>query len=632
AARTAGPAELTPVVQAGRGKVASLVLHPVRFDPALRRCQWSERIRVGIEFVPSSGDLPLPGKGVVDGGRRRDAVGAPVVNAGDAAGWRCLPASSVPKSRASADTLPAKILVDRDGWCTVGYGDLAAGGIDPALVDPRTIKLFHGGNEIPLYFRGQEDGVFDPGDRFGFFGQRTRGSASHFHPFADANLYWLAWGGLPGGRMVDEEADPGAAGAEPALRFADTLHRETDSLFIRLKARLSDQSDRWFWRRIDEGQSTALALATPDIDPAAGGTATLRVKLHGFTYLDGDGDHRAVISLNGWTAADTVWDGQSPCLVTVNVPLSALVAGDNQLVLAHGPTPYAIDSYFLDWVELAYPRRYAAAAGYLEFSRPDASQDGLYRYTIEGMPGQNIAVYKPGISRLSGVTIGSMPSGAGYTAMFTDRTSGPVRYLAVLDDSLHEQRPLAVLRNRPSDLAAPGHRAEYLIVAPDTMEPQARQLAAVRAGSFDGVMVALTSDIYDEFGGGIASDVAIREFIRYAYAVYDVPPAYVVLMGGGSYDPKNLLGTSRPDLVPVHLSRTDDFGPVPDDDYFVRIAGDDFVADLSIGRLPLNSPADQQAWEAKRQGYEQEPATDQWHRDFLMIAGPPGNPLDDFYT
>lgn len=625
-------AEITAPAQAGRYKVAALILHPLQFDPARNSCSMSGRIRVRIDFVPAVGDRPMPLLGAPTRDRRGELIRSSLVNAAAARNWQCLPSASPVKSRQSSDTLPAKILIDRDGWYSVGPGDLAAAGINPAQVDPRTIKLIRGGIEIPLFVSGQADGVFDPDDRFEFYGARARGPGTFFNAFTDANVYWLAWGGLPGGRMIEEEGAPDAPGAEAAQRCRRVIHLEQDSLFVRLKGRESDQTDRWFWRRIDELQSYALSVPASGIDLDAGTAVTCRFMLHGFTYLDGDGDHRAVVSLNGHTITDTVWDGQRPCLVETAVPLSWFSDGDNQLVFGHGSTPYAIDSYFLNWAELEYPRRYRAHEGYLEFTRPDTAQDRLYRFTISGMPGQNIEIFKPGVSKITGGRIEVGPSGLDYTVTFTDRSYGPARYVAVICDTLHKLRPSAIMLNRVSSLTDPARQAEYLIIAPEVLESQAAQLAGLRGQSFRGAMVALTTDIYDEFNAGVASDQAIKEYIRYAYLNYDVPPAYVLLMGGGSYDPKNHLGSSKPDYVPVHLSRTDDFGPVPDDDYYARVAGDDFIADLAVGRLPLNSLADYQAWETKRHGYEQAPYTDLWHRDFLMIAGPPNNPLDDFYT
>ena len=624
-------AVISAPAQVGRSKLATVVLHPLQYDPSRDACLRAERIRVRIDFLPAAGDRPLAPPRTA---ARRDQMLLPdLVNAASAREWQCLPEFPFARVRRSSDTLPAKILVDADGWHSVGPAELAAAGIDHSQIDPRTFKLILAGREIPLRVTGQEDGVFDPGDRLEFLGRRARGEGTFFNAYSDAAVYWLAWGGLPGGRMIDQDGDPDAPGAEQALSSRHLLHLEQDNLFVRLKDRDSDQGDRWYWRRIDETQSFAVTLPLADIATGAGGTATLRAMLHGFTYLSGDGDHRAVATLNGRTVIDTVWDGQRPCLAQAQVPLSWFEPGENLLVLGHGATPYAIDSYLLNWVELEYPRAFRAPSGYMEFTRPDTSQDSRrYRFMVSQLPSPRVAVYKPGVSRIVGGRIDPGPQGTGYTVTFTDRSDGPAGYVAVIDDDLHKRKPRAVVANRASDLANPASRAEYLIIAPEELEAQALQLAALRGQTFRGALVALTTDIYDEFGDGAAGDRAIRDFIRYAYYNYQVPPAYVLLMGGGSYDPKNNFGTSKPDFVPVHLSRTDDFGPVPDDDYYARVAGDDFAADLAVGRLPLNSMADYQAWEAKRRGYEQAPYVDRWRRDFLMIAGPPGAATDDFYT
>ncbi|HTY08032.1 MAG TPA: C25 family cysteine peptidase, partial [Candidatus Edwardsbacteria bacterium] len=615
-------AQLAPTVWAGDRKLASVLLHPMRYDPASGSTTAAGRIRVEIEFRPAAGDRPLP----ADGNRASSGPAAArlrgLANAGSAATWRCLPATAFrSKSAVSSDTMPYKILISRDGWYTVGYDDLERAGVPAALVDPRTIKLFFQGREVPVYFRGQQDGTFDPGDRFEFYGLRARGGNTFFNQFSDANVYWMTWGGLPGARLAEQDGSP--VSGDSARSYPALEHWEQDSVFYRLKSAASDQRDRWFWKRIDSPASFSLPLALADIDLTAGTSARFRIMLHGFTDPGGDPyDHRAIITLNGRTIADTSWTGQTPCLVNATVPLSAFVAGDNLLTLQHGDLPdVPIDSYFLNWIELDYPRSYQAPGGMLDFAKPDSLHDGAYRFAVSGFPTQNIDVFKLGASKITGGRVNVGASGLDYTVTFSDRSLGPAAYVAVIDDSLHKLRPQAIVANAPSDLRDPARQAEYLIIAPEALAAQARQLAAERAAAFQGAMVALTTDIYDEFGQGLASDQAIKDFISYAYFNYQVPPQYVLLLGGGSYDPRNLLGTSKQDYVPVHLSRTDDFGPVPDDDYYARVVGDDFMPDLAVGRLTVNSLADYQGWEAKRAGYERTPFTDQWHRDFLMIAG-----------
>ncbi|MDI6738988.1 MAG: C25 family peptidase propeptide domain-containing protein, partial [Candidatus Edwardsbacteria bacterium] len=454
-------AEISGPAWAGDRKVAAVVLHPLQYDPEAKEVIAVKRIRLEIAFVPAAQKDAVPAsRPGRKPNRHSEQVLSSVINAAAAKDWRCLPAAlAAAKEKAASDTLPAKILINRDGWYAVGYNDLANGGINPSSIDPRTIKLFNRGEEAPVYFTGQGDGVFDPGDRFEFYGERARGDQTHFHPFTDANVYWLAWGGLPGGRMIEEDGAPAAPGAEIARRYAHTLHLEKDSLFVRLKRRESDQRDRWFWKRIDQNDSYAVALPLSDLDLSSGRPLRCRFKLDGYTVFGTDprtgevtctGIHHAMLTLNGRSIVDTTWNEQRPCLIEVDVPSSFFTAGDNQVTFLQRILVNDIDSYLLDWIEVEYPRVYQAPEGYMEFTRPDTSLDRLYRFTVSGMPSQNIEIYKPGVSKITGGRIDVGPSGLDYSITFTDRTIGPARYIAVIDDSMHKLKPQAIVANRTS--------------------------------------------------------------------------------------------------------------------------------------------------------------------------------------
>ncbi len=48
-------------------------------------------------------------------------------------------------------------------------------GINTSSIDPRTVKVFYKGIQMPIYFFGEQNGVFDDNDYFDFYGQRNYG-------------------------------------------------------------------------------------------------------------------------------------------------------------------------------------------------------------------------------------------------------------------------------------------------------------------------------------------------------------------------------------------------------------------------------------------------------------------------
>ncbi len=619
----------------GRQKVATVTVYPVSWLPIEDRLSFYPSMRLSIRFVPSPrGEMPFP-SGPDRTDRAEGIVIRHLVNVESSAEWTCLPQDAPAKgSTISSDTLPYKIMTEADGLYRVDYHDLVAAGVNPALFDPRTLHLYHRGREEAVYFFGQEDGIFDLGDYFEFWGQRARGDSTYYHFHTDSEVYYLGFGGALGSRMVEEDAAPSApAPAGPEL-YRDTLHLEHDSSFVRLKRRESDQSDRWFWRRVDQGDSLVATFDLPGLKPALPESITIYIRIHGYTYIDTGAtpDHGIEVVINGYALPAATFDGQAPFTYQQSFPSSCCRPSANRIVVRHSAVPYSIDSYLINWIDVSYPRGYQADGDKAVFRRPSGIGDTLCQFTVGGFSNHLIDVYKLGTSKLVGSAISPGPTGLDYEVTFQDLTFGPARYLAVAGGGQARLRPSAIIPNRASDLRPSSNRGDYLIIAPDTLRGQATALAASRAAQFSSAKVALTSDIYDEFGGGLASDLAIKRFIQHAYDSWSSPPRYVLLMGEGSYDPKNLLGSSRPDLVPAHFTRTDDFGPVADDNWYACVSGTDLLPDISVGRLAVSTVGQYATWEAKRNFYENSPMVDQWRRDFMVVAGWPLQSGDDFYT
>lgn len=135
---------------------------------------------------------------------------------------------------------------------------------------------------------------------------------------------------------------------------------------------------------------------------------------------------------------------------------------------------------------------------------------------------------------------------------------------------------------------------DFLIIThPDFT--QASEVMADFHRSQDGmaVEVVTTTQVFNEFGSGSPDATAIRNFIRMMYD-RSRKIKYVMLVGDGSYDNRNIDGTNRA-FVPTFQS---DNSLLPtasfvSDDYFVILDPGESVyngtVDLGIGRLPVST-------------------------------------------
>jgi hypothetical protein len=135
---------------------------------------------------------------------------------------------------------------------------------------------------------------------------------------------------------------------------------------------------------------------------------------------------------------------------------------------------------------------------------------------------------------------------------------------------------------------------DFLIVTHPDFINASEEIAGFHR-DYDGMTVEVitTTQVYNEFGSGNPDATAIRNFIRMFYD-RSKRIKYVMLVGDGSYDNRNILGTNRA-FVPAFQS---DNSLLPtssfvSDDYFVILDQGESVysgtVDLGIGRLPVST-------------------------------------------
>lgn len=138
----------------------------------------------------------------------------------------------------------------------------------------------------------------------------------------------------------------------------------------------------------------------------------------------------------------------------------------------------------------------------------------------------------------------------------------------------------------------------YLIITPNSFYDEVQSLARWKEKKGWNVEVKTLSET-----GGTAGE--IRNYIANAYQTWSPPPEYVLLIGDKDSLP------AYPDL------------PVSWTDYpYTLIEGNDFLAELLIGRLPANTAAELNTMISKIIGYEKDPFLDEtsWFKRALMVA------------
>ena len=219
-------------------------------------------------------------------------------------------------------------------------------------------------------------------------------------------------------------------------------------------------------------------------------------------------------------------------------------------------------------------------------------------------------------------------SGAAIIAQSMVFPQGGDSYSVIFQDSLSEENRFAIFEplgikeprmaiDEPSSLSSQSNGADYLIITHKNFKQAAERLAAYRQ-NHNGyrTIIATVEDIYDEFNFGLSHPAAIHDFVQYSYQNWQSPaPSFLVLFGDASWDPKgNQKDAVKKDYVPS-------FGNPVSDNWFACLDGpDDILPDLFVGRIPVETLEQAEAYVSKIIYYESSPSA-AWKKRFLFITG-----------
>ncbi len=504
----------------------------------------------------------------------------------------------------------AKLRTEDSSLYRVTYQDIQFAAPELVSGDPRLLELSNQGTAVPILFNGEDDGSFDPGDSFVFYGQAIHSD------YTRENVYWLKAGTALGTRMTQRDGTPGV-GTTPTT-FTNSRHYEEDYTYWRAVPN-GEGKDHWFWDKLSTSGSTPVAKTYVfDLNHIASGgpNGELRLMLHGATY----GDHLTQLYLNDvalLSPAEQVWSGQVEKLYEVAVPQSLFVEGSNSLRVENALSGSSSNSeVYVNWFEVTYQDTYVAEADRPLFSPPSA---GNYTFEVTGFSTGAIELFDithPATPvRITNYMVESY--GEGYRLRFGDDATADRKYLA----QQVEQLPTPSIElDEPSAWKSTNNGATYLIITHPSFYNAVQALATHRENRGETVATVRTEDIYDEFNHGIYDPQAIRLFLEYAYANWSPQPTYVLLVGDASSDPKNNRGSSLPDLLPTYYVDTPLFGQTPNDSWYAKVHGDDDYPDVIIGRIPARYTSDVTTVADKVQTYEESPPSGGWSRRAVLVA------------
>ncbi|MEK7398003.1 MAG: C25 family cysteine peptidase, partial [Candidatus Poribacteria bacterium] len=226
-----------------------------------------------------------------------------------------------------------------------------------------------------------------------------------------------------------------------------------------------------------------------------------------------------------------------------------------------------------------------------------------------------------------------------YAVTFEDDDVQNFQYIAVTPSSI--LIPDRIEIDNPSNLKGTTNRADYIIISHPVFLESAKKLARWRSESAGGgfaTRVIDVTDIYDEFGNGMVSPYAIKDFLKYAYNNWQQPaPSYVLIFGDGTYD---FLGIDKkayeeaPELIgfiPSFYIKTT-FGQTAVDHWYSTIDGKDGFPDIYLGRIPVETVEEANNAVEKIISNESLQVNGAWRKQIISVADDETNqPGDEIF-
>jgi hypothetical protein len=539
-----------------------------------------------------------------------------------------------------------KIPTAQDGIYRVSADALQASGLNLSTLDPRMIRVFHRGKEVAIHVEGENDGKVDPQDFIDFYGIRNDAELDkklyltlpavpnpYYNTYTDTTAFFLTvTPGTPGKRMVQR---PVPAANLPQITSYETQHLQVFSdqyslgRAYALGFRLStyDIGQGWMGAVIPKGNArdvTFSGLGTL----LNSGAAQLEIGLVGRS----ENSHLVSISagpLSGTQRALTQssFSGFESAQLTLDLQMSDFNANGSLVVKVLPQGPQSVDNVSVAYAKITFKK--PVQAGDFEpklMIFPAGNQRTVINQIQDNYVGvdvsdiynsQKIAIDKNGTAMSFAASVPGQPSKIWIQA---EQSVIPVGEMQAVRfrNYLAQAANFIVVGHRELEKAS----SKYA----NPLKMYAQHRASALGGGFDTLTVRV-EDIYDQFGYGEKSPVALYEFFRSYYPVHK--PTHVLLAARSMaiysqarLNNQNVFYRKSPeaftfqDLVPVGGY------PFSDNVYAINLDPANLTTPaFAVGRIPAKNPQQLADYLDKAIEKDQVGVSEPWQKELIHLSG-----------
>jgi hypothetical protein len=525
-----------------------------------------------------------------------------------------------------------KIGVTEDGVYAIDYATLQALGINVGSLNPRRIRLFGNApgmlpeenasprfddlSEIPIQVTGASDGSFDPEDQVLFYGKGPVNMVLKpqdyyaYVPnlYTDTAFYFLCVDGTKAGLRIQE--NPQAVGSDARVidSYLDYCYHESEELSPYASGRI------WYGDLFtgQEG-SKEFIFEVPDL------VKTMQCHIESNVLGRCKTPFSYNLSVNGNVIVNHyVIPKYGDYDYGKEHKSSRDFFSDSETLLVHYDLDSCTDNpmLFIDYFVLNYWRKLRFYGGEMAFRIiPSQTFAMEARVRLEGVGSDAVCwdvtnpVY-PYLQPLEYEAGGALFGISGdVERRFHLVDPSGVKAVAscrrIPNQNLHgiTSADLMVVDSVPDTV--------LLIITPRLFWSQSEELAEFHRERDSMICVlADVQEIYNEFGTGAQDPTAVRDFIRMVYLRSNGNLKYVLFMGKGTHDYRDIKGAHN-NFVPTYETASGTVHEVESmcsDDYFGLMDLNDGLnctgrVDLGLGRIPITTPEQGDAVVAKIKHY-----------------------------
>jgi hypothetical protein len=512
-----------------------------------------------------------------------------------------------------------KIAVEQPGVYQINYYELRRAGIEPDMLNPAHLYLYHDGKEVPMYVASELLDTFSHDDRIYFYAM----------PFDQSkrpqDVYWLLME-AGGGRSAPMRLQPvqpsndQAISPEVITTGMATIERYKRQYYYH---RLIQPFylGKWYWEEItaEHFKEFPFELEAVSFDEK---TFDLTCYLAG---TEPGKTNYCSIYINGNLVDSIEWKPLQNYKFEKKVPVSYLRNGSNQLAVYmedRSRDGFASKVVFKGFT-VTYARQLASEKLALSVAiNPSASGGNVHRLFFAGFDQRETLIFnvtKPQQPILCQPVYYTHEGKTGVSCI--DQIHNEARYEVVALDSA--QLPVEIQGIAPIELCQTSNQADYLIITHPRFLEALKPFIEARRQQGLLVYTATVDKLYDAFNYGNKSPQAIKEFINYVYHEWAPPRLTYVLLVGESSDyvgrASELPSDAQMDLVPV-MGFGDTLMQARGDNQYATVCGDDALPDLLIGRFSVNTPEELGNIIEKTLSYQRNAQVGEWGNRHLFVA------------